>query len=252
MKNIILVVIWAIFVTPLAWGENSESDSSGDFTKLNTQYGLVEYQTRSSIEIKVNGETIYEPEYDFLEKSGDFKLSNEEVVLFHGGPTYNDGTEGELFFLVLKQNQKPKIVVAPINPQVNSIKKAWQEKDVVYVDFEDTYYSLIKSPIKLVSDNVVAEKKDSPSSLKSDDCLNLYRMTKDYCSTMTSDLKLDCAHANADEGITSSRVDMDNFRFFSSKAAFNKQKYNESCLAWCKGKDVSYGQFSKGVCNIKK
>ena len=106
MKHIMLVVIWTTFCITSARGEDSGTDSSEDFTKLNTQYGLVEYQTRDSIEIKVNGETVYEPEYDFLEKSGDFKLSNEEVVIFRGGPLHNNGMEGELFFLVLKQNRR--------------------------------------------------------------------------------------------------------------------------------------------------
>jgi hypothetical protein len=249
MKKFILVAMCLYAGITSVWGENLEPDSPDELTRLNTQYGLVEYQKSGSVEIKVNGEAVYEPELndqdDFgLDNMGDFKLRDEEAILFSSGPLHNIGVESELLFLILKHNQKPKILLAPIEP--HKVKKVRQEQDMVYVEFDDTY-GLIRSPIKLVSGNIVAEKKKLAVALKADDCLNLYEIAEEYCSA----IKEDCVKsANSDHGVSGSRVAMDNFNFLSSQAAFNKQKYYESCLAWCKGNKVSYEQF-KAVCNIK-
>lgn len=230
--------------------------------KINTKYGLVEYYVRSA-EITVNGESVYESSnnsLDYLESKGDFKLSNEEVILFELGATNSAGFEGETFFLILSPNKVPEIVQTPIEFLTNPVKRAWQEKDVVYVEFEVRDYDEIKSPFKLESDKLIVTKitpaiyaKSGGPRLTDEDCSNLYGISKDYCSIIFTELKEDCVkHAKAEEGISGSRAAMGDFRFLSSQAGFNTPKFNDICLAWCKGKEVSFVQFSKNVCNNKK
>lgn len=241
--------------------ENDDNANKEKAIKINTKYGLVEYYVRSA-EITVNGESVYESSddsLDYLESKGDFKLSNEEVILFELGATNSAGIEGETFFLILSPNKAPEIVQTPIEFLTNPVKRAWQEKDVVFVDFEVRDYGEIKSPFKLESDKVNVTKvtpaiyaKSGPR-LTDEDCSNLYDISNDDCSSLYAEHHLECdKYANADGNIGTSRAAMGTFRWLSQQPGFNKTKFNQSCIDWCKSKEVPFAQFSKNVCNIKK
>lgn len=128
---------------------------------VTTKYGVVQYNRYGSI-IAVNGELVYDnSDIGLIEKIGDFKLNDEEVLLFEGNNLGNPemtGIFGETFFLILKANHSPTIVQAEINPAENPVKKVWQKNDEIYVDYKAGDNDQIKPPLKLVSDEVVFTK----------------------------------------------------------------------------------------------
>jgi hypothetical protein len=129
---------------------------------VNTKYGVVQYNKHGLTMIAVNGELVYDnSDINLMENIGDFKLSNEEVLLFEGNNLGNPemtGIFGETFFLILKANHPPTIVQAGINPVENPVKKAWQKNDEIYVDYRVADNDQTKSPLKLLSDEVVFTK----------------------------------------------------------------------------------------------
>jgi hypothetical protein len=242
--------------------ENHSTDNAadGDVVSINTKYGLVEYQKNDS-SISVNGETVYdEANTDVMAERGNFQLSNEEVILFEGGSTGSGTLDGETFFLILKPDHSPAIVKTPISSHGNEVKRAWQVNEVIYVDFNVGSYDKIKPPLKLVSDKVVVTEstpapyvKNGPR-LKDDDCSSLYGISKESCSNIRAQYNKSCVKtANASAGMIGSNLaDMGNFKYLSGLLGFNETEFNRSCLAWCKGGDVSFEQFSKSVCNASK
>lgn len=229
-----------------------------DVVRLNTRYGLVQYHKLGSM-VTVNDARVYDGVgVDVLRHLGVFNLSNEYVILFEGGNTGSGGTQGETFFLILKQNKAPLVIRAQITPLENRIKKAWQDKDVIYVDFEVGDYDEIKPPLKFVMDKVILDKalpalyaKTGPR-LTDDNCKQLYGISLDDCSTKLTERHEVCTKsANAKSGIGMGGGEGRYFAWISHLPGFNESEFNKNCLAWCKGKEVSYKQFSKTVCNIR-
>jgi hypothetical protein len=125
---------------------------------VNTKYGVVQYNKHGSI-IAVNGVLVYDnSDIDLIGNIGDFKLNNEEVLLFEGNNLGNPeitGIFGETFFLILKPNHSPNIVQAVINPAENPVKKAWQKDDEIYVDYRENDRNLAKPPLRFSFDKVI-------------------------------------------------------------------------------------------------
>jgi len=180
MNKIILFVVFGIFTVCTAYAEDTtgvapasprlhikhkkgtdpaeiEKRIQYDVT-VNTKYGIVQYNNYGSI-IAVNGELVYDnSDVGAIKNIGDFKLSNEEVLLFEGSNLGNPGITGimgETFFLILKPNHSTAIVQAVINPVENPVKKAWQKDDEIYVDYREDDKDLAKPPLKFLSDKVI-------------------------------------------------------------------------------------------------
>jgi hypothetical protein len=216
---------------------------------VNTKYGVVQYNTHGSI-IAVNRKLVYHNSNVGLMKNiGDFKLDNEEVLLFEGAFLGSGMANlvGETFFLVLKPNLPPTIVQTMIDPENNPVKKAWKQNNVIYVDFKVGTYDEIISPLKFESEKVVISKMSpdlyakKASTLTGDDCQRLYDMEIDNCSGWDVSENEQC--------LADSYNNMENF--LPGNPKFYEKELKSSCMNLCKGKDVLYEDFKLTVCNIK-
>ncbi len=128
---------------------------------------------------------------------------------------------------------------------------------MIYVDFQVGDYDEFTSPLKFENDKAVVAKatpalyrKNGPR-LNDEDCTQLYDVASDDCSKTFKEYKQACDEFAKAGGMETSRFAMMLVGRLSDLPGFNKAKFNKSCLAWCRGKDVSYDQFSDAVCNIK-
>lgn len=225
---------------------------------VKSRYGAVQYRLHSGT-LTVDGNIVYGGDggYDVLNNLGVFQLNNEDVILFGAGNTASVGVPDDLFFLVLKPNAPPRIVGTPLNPQINEVKKAWREGDVVFVEFVVGDYDKFNSPLKFENDTIVITKatpalylKSGPR-LKDEDCSNLYDIASESCATTFTEHKLECSK-NAKAGqVFRGRGDLLFFNYISDLPGYSEKDFNKICVAWCRGKSTAYEHFSKVVCNIK-
>jgi hypothetical protein len=248
-------------IDPNALCRANANAGNDDRVELRTSYGIVDYW-RIGSRICVNGALVYDNSaVDRLQQWGPFRLSDDEVLLFEGSNLGSGGITGETFFLVLKPNKAPAVMQTPINALETPITKVSLMNDAIYVEFSidvGDSYAEIKSPLRFVTDKVVVDRvrpaiytKKGPR-LTDKDCSTIYELSKDDCVAKSTEGHEDCAKsANAAVGVGSSLAEMGTFRWISRLPGFNEEGFNQNCLAWCTGKQVSYKTFSATVCNIK-
>jgi hypothetical protein len=165
---------------------------------------------------------------------------------------------GQTFFLILNHTVAPRIVAARIDSLNNAIKRVWQERDVIFADFEVTAYDEFKPPLRLIADKVkitnatpALYSKNGPR-LTDSDCDMLYERASLDCKAITKEAGLQCqVYANADQGMGASLADMGTVRWMKQWPGFNVSRFDEICDAWCKGQDTTQAQFKSAVCNIQ-
>ncbi len=200
-----------------------------------------------------NGKKVFEDEGMYVSMVGYFRTKDADVILVGSNPGGSATPDSPMSFLVIHSASQAEVLTDPDfaadTPNMDEVKK-WMDKEgriFVKLGFRDGNEMVAE----LNSGKLVVHAYSRKGMPLSDDlCQWLYDNGKESCISEVAHNE-GCAHYANPAGIYSSVSDMTQLTYIRNQPGYNQAGFNQSCLAWCKGKDISYQQFRRTACRTK-
>ena len=222
-----------------------------------TRYGdanLVAIECFPPDAIMFNGRKVFDGQGMYVRIFGYFQVGNSDVILVGSNPGGSATPETAMFFLIISSKSVTHVLSDPKFVAVSSddIKARMDKDGRVYVKLG--FREGNEAVAELISGKLVLKSIPSKGhSMGSDSCQHLFEVGAEVCSSEFS-RKGGCGDyvSNAGEvGVIGSNAAMGSFQYSSNKPGFIKSGFSKSCLAWCKGNNVTYRDFGKETCGIQ-
>ncbi len=238
------------------------ADTSGADIKVSqtqeTRFGkalLVSTDISTDSTIMFNGKKVFEDE-GVVSMDGYFRTKDADVILVSSNPGGSGTPDTQMYFLVIHSASQVEVLTDPDfvadTPNTDELKK-WMDKDgriFVNLDFRGGHEMVAE----LNSGKLVVHaysRKGIP--LPDDLCQWLYDKGMETCQSDEAH-EAGCGKYSRHAGIGteySPHYYMTQFYYIRNQPGYNQAGLNKSCLAWCKGEDISYQQFRKTTCGTK-
>lgn len=201
--------------------------------------------------ILFNGKKVFDDDGMYVSIFGYFQSKDTDVILVSSNPGGSATPESAIYFLVIRSASEVQVVsgASVDTPDTDGLKK-WMDKDGrIFVNLG--YSGGDEMVAELDSGKLTVHaysKKGVP--LGEDLCKWLYDNGVESCN---SDIAREqgCSKYANPAGIYSSVSAMSQLTYIRNQPGYSQAGFNKSCLAWCKGKDVTYPQFRTMACGAK-
>ena len=234
---------------------SDEDDSTADVISVQkTRFGdvsLVSIDAMPADTILLNGKKVFEDSGMYVGIYGYFQSSDSDVMLIGSNPGGSATPETTMSFLIITRDGQAHTVSDPdfiavsqgdVAGHIDNKGRIW-----VRLGFAGGAERVAELDSGKVTLHLIRKKV---RSLDSTACQSLYAVGASICPSEFSHQN-GCGEFVADageKGVIGSGAEMGTFNYYSNWPGFNRKGFSNTCLAWCKGMNFSYGAFSKAVC----
>ncbi|HKB60651.1 MAG TPA: tetratricopeptide repeat protein [Gallionellaceae bacterium] len=204
--------------------------------------------------IMLNGKVVFKGDDGmYFSMSGYFRTEAADVILIGSNAGGSGTPDSPLYFLVIRSPSQTEVLTDPDfvadTPDTDGLKKWMDKKGRIFVDLG--YIGGDKKVAELDSGKLTVHIYSEKGKPLSDDlCQWVYEKGMESCKSQLAH-EQGCEEYSNPAGVFSSHSDMTQLTYISNQPGYNQAGFNQSCLAWCNGKGVSYQQFSKTTCGAK-
>jgi hypothetical protein len=247
VRALMKVIALGAVITLLASVCSAQVDEEGTTAKI--RYGMVRvvrsYEGGPPDELRFMGRKVFLSDGNYIAIHAYFKADGFDAVLFGVNCGGSSCPPDQLYFLILRPDSSPTILTDSQLWSADGKIVPMKERGRVLIDLG--FDGGRSKMVEVVGDKLIYHYSSKPRiAMAEEDCEWLFEGSEEGCALHA---RLASGCENADEDSLSLRV-RNRLNGLSNHPGYVQSQWRESCVNWCRGKQVKYDDFRRRVCSI--